>query len=179
MALNETLDYAGTFSEKTGDTLDLLGGNLTLTGSDTFSGGTIDGSNRLYAQGTSWFKGGLTIGGTASLQNTKSLTQSGGAVTAGEERRLTEAALINASTGTYAITDNSGIGRGSSTASYIVNAGVFEKTGGTGTSSVSASFTDTGTVAGGVRDALVLGTVEQFRRRDYFGRGRGAVLSGG
>ena len=49
-----------------------------------------------------------------------------------------DAALLdNTSTGTYDITDNSGINLGSSTASNIVNAGLFEETGGTSTSTIS------------------------------------------
>jgi hypothetical protein len=36
------------------------------------------------------------------------------------------------STGIYDIADDSGIGRGSSASSYILNAGLFEKTGGRG-----------------------------------------------
>ena len=145
ITLGENLGYSGTFSEAAGVTLDLAGGSLTLTGSDTFAGGTIDGSNRLYAQGTTLITDGLTIGGTASLENQKTLTQSGGAVTVGDNAG-NKAELYNASTGTYAIADDSGIGRGSSTASFIVNSGLFEKTGGTATSAIAASFTDTGTV---------------------------------
>ena len=56
------------------------------------------------------------------------------------------AVLSNTATGTYDITDNSGIGRGSSTTSHIANAGLFEKTGGTGTSVVTPSINNTGTI---------------------------------
>jgi hypothetical protein len=143
--LNENLAYAGTFGEAADDTLDLSGGSLTLTGSDTFSGGTVDGSNRLYAQGTTLITDGLTIAGTASLENQKTLTQSGGAVTVGDNAG-NKAELYNASTGTYAIADDSGIGRGSSTASFIVNAGLLEKTGGAKTSTIAPALTNTGTV---------------------------------
>ena len=139
------LTYGGTISETAGDTLDLSGGWLTLTGSDAFSGGTIDGSNRLYAQGTTLITDGLTIGGTASLQITKTLTQSDGAVTVGDNAG-NKAVLYNTSTGTYAISDDSGINRGSSTASYIANAGLFEKTGGTATSAIAAVITNSGTI---------------------------------
>ena len=143
--LDENLAYAGTFGEAAGDTLDLSDGYLLLTGSDTFSGGTVDGSNRLYAEGTTQITDGLTIGGTAWLENTKTLTQSGGPVTVGDNAGNT-ALLYNTSTGTYAIADDSGISRGSSTASYIVNAGLFEKTGGAGTSAIAPALTNNGTV---------------------------------
>ena len=87
----------------------------------------------------------MIIGGTASLENTKTMTQSGGAVMVGDNAG-NKAVLVNASTGTYAITDNSGIGHGSSTASFIVNAGMFKKTGGTGTSAIAPALTNAGTV---------------------------------
>ena len=55
-----------------------------------------------------------------------------------------EAILYN--TPTYDILDNSGIGLGASMASNIDNAGLFEKTGGTGTSVIAPAVTNTGTI---------------------------------
>src|SRR5208282_1004546 len=49
------------------------------------------------------------------------------------------------STGTYDILDNSGIGLGASTASWVGDAGLFEKTGGTGTSVIAPTFYEPGT----------------------------------
>ena len=57
-----------------------------------------------------------------------------------------EAILYNTAKATYDILDNSGIGLGASTASYIDNAGLFEKTGGTGTSMIALAVTNTGTL---------------------------------
>ena len=57
-----------------------------------------------------------------------------------------KAILDNTSTGTYDILDDSGIDRGSSTASDIKNAGLFEKTGGTGVSTIVPAVTNTGTI---------------------------------
>jgi hypothetical protein len=58
--------------------------------------------------------------------------------------------------GTYDILDNSAVGRGSSMASYIKNVGVFEKTGGAGTSTIGPAVTNTGTlkVASGTLDFI-------------------------
>ena len=76
---------------------------------------------------------------------------------AGRRRSATpvgdEAILFNTAKATYDILDNSGIGLGASTTSYIDDAGLFEKTGGTGTSVIAPSFSETGagtvTVASG------------------------------
>ena len=51
-----------------------------------------------------------------------------------------QAILYNTPTATYDILDNSGIGLGASTRSYVGAAGLFEKTGGAGTSVISPSF---------------------------------------
>ncbi len=123
----EALTYSGSFSEGAGDTFVLSGGNLLLNGADTFSGGTVDGSKLLETEGTTTVSG-LTIGGTVEWENTNSVTQSG-TVTIGDGSGDV-AFLDNTSTGTYDITANSGINQGSSTASNIVNAGLFEEQAG-------------------------------------------------
>jgi len=78
-------------------------------------------------------------------ENTEAVTQSGGTVTIGDASG-DEAILDNAAKATYDITDDSGIDRGSSTASYIDNAGLLEKTGGTATSVIAPAVTNTGTI---------------------------------
>src|SRR5271156_5020597 len=124
----------------------LTGGALVLTGAnDAFSGGTVDGSKFLYTEGTTAVSG-LTIGGTVEWENTNAVNQSGGNGTVGDNNSADEAILYNPSKATYAILDNSGIGLGASTASYIDNAGLFEKTGGTGTSAIAPAVTNTGTI---------------------------------
>jgi autotransporter-associated beta strand protein len=136
--------YAGAFSASSGATLALTGGVLNLTGSATLAGAVESGSHLLYTQGATTISG-LTIGGTAGLQNTMTVTQSGGNVKVGDAAGNV-AGLYNTSTGTWAIADDSGIGHGSATTSSVSNKGLFEKTGGTGTSAISASFFDAGTV---------------------------------
>ena len=130
MTLDENLSYAGSFSEGAGDTFVLSGGHLLLSGAATFAGGTVDGSNILYTEGTTAVSG-LTIGGTVEWENTGTVNESGGNVTVGDASG-DEAILYNTAKAIYDILDNSGIGLGASTASYIKNAGLFEKTGGTG-----------------------------------------------
>ncbi|RBP18412.1 hypothetical protein DFR50_101360, partial [Roseiarcus fermentans] len=132
--------YAGTFSAGSGDTLTLSGGNLTLSGAASLSGATIaGGAHTLTAAGTTAVSN-LTIGGTTTFDNAKTLTESGGSVTLGDAAGDV-ASLVNASTGTWNIIDNSGIALGASPSSMIVNNGLFEKTG-AGTSAIAATFDD-------------------------------------
>jgi hypothetical protein len=141
VTLGEALTYAGAFSEAASDTLALTGGALTLTGAnDALSGGTVDGSKFLYTEGTTAVSG-LTIGGTVEWENTGTVNESGGSATIGDLSG-DRAILDNTSTGTYDITDDSGIDRGSSTASHIENAGLIEKTGGTGVSTIVPNVTN-------------------------------------
>jgi hypothetical protein len=144
VTLGEALTYSGSFSEGADDTFVLSGGNLVLTGADTFAGGAVDGAKLLVTEGTTAVSG-LTIGGTAEWENTSTATESDGTVTIGDSSG-DEAFLDNTAAATYDIVDNSGIARGSSTASYIKNVGLFEKTGGTGTSTIAPGITNTGTL---------------------------------
>ncbi len=144
LTLDEDLNYAGSFSEDAGSTFVLSGGHLLLSGTATFAGGTVDGSNILYTVGTTTVSG-LTIGGTVEWINTKSVTQSGGSATIGDASG--DAAILNNELkGTYDIADDSGIGLGASTASNIMNAGLFEKTGGTGVSTIAPNVTNKGRI---------------------------------
>ena len=86
VTLDESLDYAGSFSEGAGDTFVLSGGHLLLTGAATFAGGTVNGSKLLETEGTTTVSG-LTIGGTVQWENTAAVTQSGGTVTIGDVER--------------------------------------------------------------------------------------------
>jgi hypothetical protein len=144
VTLDKNLNYAGSFSEGAGDTFVLSGGHLLLSGVATFAGGTVDGSNILYTEGTTAVSG-LAIGGTVEWENTKSVTQSGRSATIGDASG-DEAILFNTLKATYDIADDSGIHRGSATASYIKNAGLVEKTGGTGVSTIVPNVTNNGTI---------------------------------
>ncbi len=139
VVLGENLTDAGAFSAGVGATLTLSGGNLTLTGANSFAGAALGGSSHTLTDSGAAAVSGLTIGGTTTFKNTNTLTESGGAVTVGGASGAV-AQLVNASTGTWDIADDSGIGLGSSALSSITNNGLFEKTGGTGTSAIAASF---------------------------------------
>jgi len=146
VTFDKSLNYAGSFSEGANDTFVLSGGNLLLSSTATFAGGTVDGSNFLYTEGTTTVSD-LTIGGTVEWQNTNTVNQSGENVTLGDNISTDEAILYNTPKATYDILDNSGIGLGASTASYIHNGGLFEKTGGgMGASAIAPAVTNTGTL---------------------------------
>ena len=144
MTLDENLTYAGSFSEAQATRSSCREAISFERRADTFAGGTVDGSNILYTEGTTTVSG-LTIGGTVEWVNTKFVTQNGGTVTIGDASG-DKAILNNSSTGTYDIADNSGIDRGSSTASHIFNAGLFEKTSGKGGSMIVPNVTNNGTI---------------------------------
>ena len=138
VTLRQVLNYSGNFQAGSGTSVTVSGGNLTLTDQASFAGATVSGADTLFAQGTSSVSG-LTVGGTATFDNAGTLTQNGGMVTVGDAAGNV-AELLNASTGTWDITDNSSINLGLSAASSTTNDGLFEKTGGTGTSMVESSF---------------------------------------
>ena len=138
VALNQNLSDSGILQAGAGTSVTLSGGNLTLTGKAGFAGATVSGPDKLFAQGTTTVSG-LTIAGTATFDNAGGLTQNGGAVTLGDASGDV-ASLLNVSTGTWDITDDSGVGLGSSALSSITNSGLFEKTGGTNTSVIAPNF---------------------------------------
>ena len=145
LTLAEILTYSGSFSADAGSTVGISSGDaLTLTGTDAFSSATMSGAGALDANGTTT-AAGLTIGGTTTFSDGGTLTESGGSNTLGDSAGDV-AKLAIAAAGTWDIKDNSGIAHGSSDASYIDNAGKFEKTGGTGTSTIAPYVINTGTI---------------------------------
>jgi hypothetical protein len=97
-------------------------GNWTLGGDSTFGATTIS-------------SGSLIVAGDVS----------GGATTLGDPAGDV-AKLVIASTGTWDILNDSGIRLGSSPSSLITNSGLFEKTGGSGTSAIAPQLVNKGSV---------------------------------
>jgi hypothetical protein len=145
--LDTDLFYAKAFSLGAGATLDLNGSYLALTGASDFAGGTVDGTSKLYTRAASDVSG-LTVGGAAEWVNSSVVTQQGGDVTIGDSTSAS-ALLSNTAAGVYDIADDSGIGRGTSSGSFILNAGEFEKTGGTGTSVIAPNVYNAGVILAG------------------------------
>jgi fibronectin-binding autotransporter adhesin len=144
VTLGENLTYTGSFSEAAGDVFALSGGYLLLSGAASFVGGTVNGSNMLETEGATTVSS-VTIGGTVEWENKNTVNQSDGTVTIGDASG-DKATLDNRAKATYDILDDSGIDRGSSSASTITNSGKLEKTGGTGTSAIAPAVTNAGTI---------------------------------
>ena len=131
-----TFVNSGTITILNGDTVAI---DATTTNLD----GTIDGDSLFETEGATTISSGLTTSGSVEWENTGTVTQSVGTVFIGDSNGDS---VILDNVGTYDITDDSGISDGSSTTSNIENAGLFEKTGGTGTSVIGPSVTNDGTI---------------------------------
>jgi hypothetical protein len=158
--LAEALTYKGKFQISGGATIDLTAGNMVLSGAASFATALVDGAGTFDLANASSVAG-LTVGGTVDLFNGAVLTQNGGDVTLGDASGAT-AAIGDGVAGTWDITDNSGIDLGASTASRFSNAGLFEKTGGTGVSTVAASFFSTGKVTATTGTLSFAGPMNSF-----------------
>ena len=176
LTLGTSLAYGGIFTEAAsfGQALLALGANtLTLSGASNVISGfegasTISGSGEVVNSGT-LSVGQLTLGGTATLDNTGTVNQAGG-FTLGDSAGNT-AIVDNAAKAVWKLINNSGISAGASSLSTFENfgtltavpgsgaivtvaGGLINETGGTvtigsGTLDVSGSFTNKGLVSGG------------------------------
>ncbi len=186
-ALNLALTYGGAFSALSGATVTLGSGDaLTLGGAAVFSGATVAGSSTLTTGGATAINGAaggsFTIGGTVTWRNNGAVTAAGG-LTLGNNATL-KALMINGATGTYNITSNAGIAQGGAKSAFQ-NAGLFEKTGGTGTSHIGVNFSSTGTVTVGAQTLEFDGPTNSFAGAVGgagtlgFGGGGGSTLAAG
>jgi hypothetical protein len=142
---------ANTLTLQTGSTLigDAIGSiasgatnALILQGHGT-ANNDFDNFNALNVQANgNWTLGGdSTFGATSISMGTLVVAGdvSGGATTLGDPAKL-----VIASTGTWGITDDSGIS--ASASSLIANSGLMEKTGGSGTSAIAPQLVNSGSV---------------------------------
>ncbi len=107
--------------------------------------------------------GGLIVGGKVTLNDTGTVTATGG-LQVGDSSAKAATAVIGKG-GVWNLTsDSAGVGRGASAASKMINNGLFEKTAGTGTSVVSVDFVNNGTIT------VTSGTIE-FLVGDLTGSG--------
>jgi fibronectin-binding autotransporter adhesin len=150
--LGATLNYAGDFVDASNgnNTLNLGTSTLTLSGQTEFDPNSGDdiitgsGSLRLI-HATNLEGGAVVVGGTANLAIGAAVTVAGTLQVGDGSANAARVSI--ASTGTYdLVADNIDVTRGASAASTLVNAGLFEKTAGTGTSDVSVDFVNNGTI---------------------------------
>ena len=145
-SLNESLTFAGTFTEGAGATLTVASTDtLKLTGTASL-GGVINGAGTVALSSATI--GGLTVGGTDVLSVTGSVTQTG-AVTIGDASK-SSASLSIAKGATWTINGAVGISHGTSTKSSIKVAGTLIKSGATGSSVINLATTDTGLIEAAV-----------------------------
>jgi hypothetical protein len=142
--------YTGAFNDLSGgsDTINLAGHGFVLTGHATFIGSfgsdIINGPGTLTVSGATSLSG-VELGGTANFTNVGTLLASGGLQIG--DGSSNAATFLNGSKGIYDIVaDNAGISHGASVMSDFLNAGLFEKTAGTGTTVISSAFTNNGTI---------------------------------
>ena len=148
---------ANTLTLQTGSTLtgDAIGSiasgatnALVLEGKGT-ANNNFDNFNTLDVQANaSWTLGGNSTFGATTVSSGRLVVagdMSGGATTLGDPAGDL-AQLVIASTGSWDILDDSGIGLGGSPSSLISNSGLFEKTGGSGTSAIAPQLLNKGSV---------------------------------
>jgi hypothetical protein len=150
VTLGANLTYAGTLNDSASfgtTTINLANHTLSLTGAASFIGfegnAVVTGTGTLFTRGATQISG-LILGGDSTLSNSQTITETGNLQIGDGSGKA--ATLSNAVNGVYDLVNDSGIGIGSSMASSFVNAGLFEKTAGTGISVVGSDFVNNGTI---------------------------------
>jgi hypothetical protein len=147
LTLATSIGYAGIL-EAGNATVVFSDQTLTLNNAvDDLRKASLVGSGTLVNAGTLALDE-LTVGGGNVLENEGTATLAGGNLILGDNVEST-AALLNDAGAVFDITGDGGIVGGAAHGYpdvVIDNAGIFEKTGGTGTSMVDARFASTGTV---------------------------------
>jgi hypothetical protein len=140
VTLAETLTFTNKWTQSAA-TLDLSAVTLTLH-TASFTGATVDGSGELALHGSTSVNG-LTIGGTAELENTSTLKDTG-TITVGDTTKSV-AKLVNATGATLDLDGNVTIGHGTAASSSFTNDGKVVRNAGTGLSQLALTVTNSGT----------------------------------
>jgi hypothetical protein len=148
VALDEKLSYTGTFDIGESADLNLDGVTLTLSGSDSFDGATIDGTGTLVTAKGSMSLETLTLGGALTWENFAKISEFDD-LTIGDSSN--EAAkFINEKGGSLDFTTDVGIlayVTPNVFSSFVNSAGAtVMRNGGTGDSQISVDFTNNGAV---------------------------------
>ncbi|MGO9741269.1 MAG: hypothetical protein ACLPN5_07110, partial [Roseiarcus sp.] len=148
----QAFGYLGHFEADSGAAV-VLGGNFVVAGGATFNDALLKGQSLFVVGGSSTIANltiqGASPGASEVFQNSGALTQQG-LVTLGLGSTTNQVAIQNGpnSSSTWDIVGDYGITyiSGGSEQSPFLNAGLFEKTAGTGTSDITAGFINNGTI---------------------------------
>ena len=144
--LGEALTYVGAFSAGAGTQTDADGGALTLRARRRSRASPSPARVRSVEPLQRSLGLGLDDRRRCDRRQPCDGDAKGGSITIGDAVATDKAELFNAAAGTWDIADNSGIAAGADAASFIDNAGLIEKTGGTGTSTVAPAIINTGKI---------------------------------
>jgi hypothetical protein len=127
---------------QTGGTIEA--GTFTVLKSGTLTGGSATGSTVLNISGGIALSD-YTLAGSAVLNNASSIISETSGIAVGDNTGV-DATINNEAAGTYRIAGDYGITAGAASA-VIDNAGLFEKTNGSGTSNIGIDIDSTGTIS--------------------------------
>jgi Hint domain len=181
VTLATDLAYGGTLDASNAQ-IHLADHPLTLTATANLDDALVTNGGSLVTRSVQAVDS-LTIGDGATLDNQGTETLGGGTLDLGFNGEIYAAALLNEKGATFEITGDGGV-TSPSGGTTISNAGVFEKSGGTGTSTIAAIFHNTGTFSvdsGAVRLSAGVtnnGTAEAFNGGSLIFDGSFAPTSG-
>jgi fibronectin-binding autotransporter adhesin len=138
--LNESLTFTGALSEGAGATLTLTTGDKYTFGGAVTLSGTVDGASTLKVSNAT--VNGLTIGGTADLEDAGTVEQTG-AITVGD--RTSSAAVLTIAAGADYTIEAGGIALGKAKTSSIKNSGTLTDAA-AGVTVIAVKTNDTGSV---------------------------------
>jgi hypothetical protein len=127
---------------QTGGTIEA--GTFTVLKSGTLTGGSATGSTVLNIAGGIALSN-YTLAGSAVLNNASSTISQTGGITVGDNTGV-DATINNMAKGTYAIAGDYGIASGAASA-ILDNAGLLQKTNGSGTSNIAIDVDSTGAIS--------------------------------
>jgi hypothetical protein len=149
-----SLAYTGDFTSNGARTITLNAGkSLTLGGPASFARDTVGGAGRLWTRGASTVSS-VILGGTAEWVNAATIDATGN-FTVGDSTG-DEALFYNEASGVFDIVGDTDVDVGTNVASLFTNAGLLEKTGGTGMSAIAVRVLNRGVIeaASGVLDLV-------------------------
>jgi hypothetical protein len=131
-----TINVPGTLTLATGSTNEFDSGSLN----PAVTGGSVVNNGTLTLNGT----GNVVLGGGGTLTNNGTIDQHGTGSLALAGTTNVATTLVNAAGATYNFQANSSIVYGGGAGGAVTNAGLIEKTGGTGTSAIAQTLTNNG-----------------------------------